>query len=327
MKNKEVSVVIPTYNMSKYIEKVIQAIMKQNYRPKEIIIVNDGSSDDTKEILHKLMITTKSIRPIDQENKGAVEATNLGIKNAQSEFILLIDADAILEESIWINEVIKEFEDEKVGAVGGQILTANKGNIWAKIMGYDLEYRYNRIKSKYVHHVSTCATMYRKKAFEEVGLFDKSYRYGYDHDMSYRLNNRGYKLIIKKEISVKHFWKETLRGYIKEQYYSAKGILNLINKYPNKKRGNEVAGIREYIQTPLTLISLIFLISSLFYKDLFIIFMLSFGIILVDRFIQAINIFKIKKDLECLFFQPFIHILRNITWSIATITYFLRINR
>src|SRR3989344_4703379 len=319
------SVVIPMYNMKSYIVPVLDAIYSQTILPEEIIIVDDGSKDGSSEEVTKFISSKEvgNIRLIKQKNEGAVSATNKGIFLSKQGLVCLIDSDAILLTNIWLEEVIKEFSDHKVGAVGGQIITLNKDNIWARIMGYDLEYRYSRISSKYVNHVSTCATMYRRKIFEEIGFFDKQFKYGYDHDISYRIKKKGYNLIILKTIEVGHFWKETLFRYLKEQFFSADGILKLIKKHPGKSRGNEVAGMGEYFHVPLFILFFTFLLISPVWNFLLYFSLLFLGVILLDRIYESYKIYTIKKDLLCFICLPFIHILRDFVWTLS-IFYFLK---
>lgn len=96
----DVSVIIPTYNDEKYIEECIQSIMKQDYDTNliQIIIINDGSKDNTKQICEKLASESKNILLINKENSGVSEARNEGLKKAEGKYILFLDADDMLEE-------------------------------------------------------------------------------------------------------------------------------------------------------------------------------------------------------------------------------------
>jgi len=87
----KVSVIIPTYSYSKYIEKAINSVLAQTYRDFEIIVVDDGSTDNTRKI-----IETKykdKVRYFYQENKGASAARNKGIKESKGEYLAFLDQD------------------------------------------------------------------------------------------------------------------------------------------------------------------------------------------------------------------------------------------
>ena len=86
------SIIIPLYNKERYVENAIKSILKQTITDYEIIIVNDGSTDSSKEIISKYV--SDKIRIIDhQKNKGLSAARNTGIKNATSDYVTFLDAD------------------------------------------------------------------------------------------------------------------------------------------------------------------------------------------------------------------------------------------
>ena len=93
-----VSIIIPVYNAGKYLEESLGSVLKQSYRNLEIICVNDGSTDDSPEILRKFKQDDSRIRIISRENQGAGVARNCGLENAKGEFVLFFDADDILKE-------------------------------------------------------------------------------------------------------------------------------------------------------------------------------------------------------------------------------------
>ena len=94
----EVSVIIPTYNREKFISECVQSVLAQTLPAREIIIVDDGSTDATYNILRDLgfnSLSTKKtvLRYFFQQNRGVSSARNLGIKEARSEYIALLDSD------------------------------------------------------------------------------------------------------------------------------------------------------------------------------------------------------------------------------------------
>lgn len=89
----KVSIIIPVYNKQKYLKKSIQSILEQTYDNFELIIVNDGSTDNSSEICHDFQKTDQRVRVIDIENNGVSNARNVGISNANGDYIQFIDAD------------------------------------------------------------------------------------------------------------------------------------------------------------------------------------------------------------------------------------------
>lgn len=92
-----VSVIVPVYNAEKYLKKCVQSIIGQSYGCLEIILVNDGSMDQSKIECQKLMEKDERIHLIDKKNEGAAEAKNVGIECAKGEFIMFVDSDDYIE--------------------------------------------------------------------------------------------------------------------------------------------------------------------------------------------------------------------------------------
>lgn len=93
----KISIIVPVYNAEKYIERCIKSIIKQTYTNIEIIVVNDGSNDSSKESLEK--IKDDRIIIINKENTGVSDSRNIGIKKATGDYIMFADADDYLEET------------------------------------------------------------------------------------------------------------------------------------------------------------------------------------------------------------------------------------
>lgn len=143
-KEKGISILIPAYNETLVIENCLMGIFNINYKQYEVLFINDGSTDDTLETLHKhldLIKTSKSklgklkhekvkeiyrsqkypsIWVIDKENGGKADALNTGIEFATNEIIITLDADSILEANA-LNEMNRALSDESVVAAGGLV--------------------------------------------------------------------------------------------------------------------------------------------------------------------------------------------------------------
>lgn len=108
MKHK-FSLIIPAYNVEKYIKKCLDSVLNQTYNNYEIIIINDGSTDNTSKILESYK-SNKKIKIINQENKGLSNARNTGVSNAKGDYILFIDSDDFIEKELLeiLNKTIKD---------------------------------------------------------------------------------------------------------------------------------------------------------------------------------------------------------------------------
>ena len=116
-----VSIIIPAYNAASYLEETILSIYKQSYSTWEVILVNDGSTDNTLELIRSL--NDRRITVINQKNAGVAAARNKGLHFAQGEYIVFFDADDLMTPDFLLERVDALNSDEGVGYVGGLIET------------------------------------------------------------------------------------------------------------------------------------------------------------------------------------------------------------
>lgn len=118
-----VSIIIPVYNAEKYLEKCITSIANQTMKDIEILVINDGSTDNSLNILDELSLRYNGkLKIYDKENGGAGSARNIGLKNANGEFIKFVDADDYLEVNI-LEKMYTIAKDNKVSLVRGNYQT------------------------------------------------------------------------------------------------------------------------------------------------------------------------------------------------------------
>ena len=103
MKEGLVSIITPCYNGAKYISETIESVLSQTYKDYEMIIVNDGSKDNSEEIINEYLKKDSRIKYIKQANAGAAAARNNGIRNAEGQYIALLDAD-----DVWHNDFLEK---------------------------------------------------------------------------------------------------------------------------------------------------------------------------------------------------------------------------
>jgi len=122
----KVSVIMPVYNAQNYVEEAILSILNQTYQNFEFIIINDGSTDKSLEIIQKYALQDNRIKVISRENKGLPYSLNEGIKLAKGKYIVRMDADDI-SISDRIERQLKFMENHlEVGIVGGAIISNHK---------------------------------------------------------------------------------------------------------------------------------------------------------------------------------------------------------
>jgi len=132
-----VSVIVPAHNEEKAIERTIQSLIKQEYPRKEIIVVDDGSTDGTYEIAQKF--AKKGLIKLVHREKASGKkdrAVNFGIIYSRGDIIVTVDADTLLEPSS-LSELIKPFRDQRIGAVSGNIRVLNRVNLLTRLQAYE----------------------------------------------------------------------------------------------------------------------------------------------------------------------------------------------
>ena len=136
MKNKNlkkiVTIVIPTFNEEKDVGNVIKSLHKQTFKNFEIIIVDDGSTDKTREIIRKF----KRVKLIEGQHKGPGFSRNLGAKNAKGKFLVFVDADMTFGKE-YIKNLISPMlkNDRLIGTTHDYEVVLNTKNIWGRCWG------------------------------------------------------------------------------------------------------------------------------------------------------------------------------------------------
>lgn len=133
---KKVSVIIPAYNAGKFIDKCLDSIVNQTYKNIEIIVVNDGSKDNTQQVVQKY-IDNYGIRLINQCNLGVSAARNTGMKYSSGDYLLFVDADDLLGHRA-IEELCMDYFEFNVDLACCDIVDKNSSEI-AKLMSEDTE--------------------------------------------------------------------------------------------------------------------------------------------------------------------------------------------
>ena len=197
------SVIIPVYNQKGMIETVVSAILGSTYKNIELIAVNDGSKDDTKEILDGLARRYPALKVIHKKNEGKRKAVASGFNVCRGKYVILIDSDSVIDENA-IKELMRAFRSNpEIGAVVGQakVWNANK-NILTKCQDAWYDYAFNIYKiceSTFgsVTCCSGCLAGYRKEAIAGFIPYWAESKIQYSDDRaltSFAIGSKKYKL-------------------------------------------------------------------------------------------------------------------------------------
>ena len=319
--NNSISALITLYNKQNTITKTLGSLLSQPRKFEEIIVVDDGSIDNSAEIVKGFMKKHKNIKYIFQNNQGVAKSLNVGLKMANTDFIAVLDGDVSLDKD-WLSKLMPYFENEKIAAVSGLTKIMNPKNIWAALSGYNVEYRQFKIEGDFVDHLSTTNVIYRKAVLDKIGLFDPEFIYGQDNEVSYRIIAAGYKLVLSKKTFCLHFWPESFMGFMKQRIHGAWARVMLIKKHPKRLAGDQVSSLRYFLELPLGLVFILSLISLLFYSSFFPVVVLVAILIYFFQFNEICFFFKNKKIFIGIFMPIFI-ILRTIAWMSGIINFFV----
>ena len=111
-----ISVIVPVYNVEKYLEECLESIKRQTYTDIEVILVNDGSTDRSKEICERYCEKNSRFKLVNQENKGLSGARNRGMLESKGEFISFVDSDDVLKEDM-LDQLMKQMTSEDIDIV------------------------------------------------------------------------------------------------------------------------------------------------------------------------------------------------------------------
>ncbi len=220
-----VSIVIPAYNAEKTIRSLLDSLMVLDYPEYEIIVVNDGSVDATKEIVERY-----SVRLIDQEHSGASAARDAGLRAARGEIVAYVDSD-VKVDCDWLRNLILPFKESGVAATTGQTIFLRNDKCTSWVRSLDIERR-NARRGEYTRLANGPNSAFRRDVLLEVGGFDPRWYHAEDTEVSYRIWQKGYRIRYVLEAIVHHAPEDDWRDFIRKRYRDARAFVRILSKYP-----------------------------------------------------------------------------------------------
>lgn len=228
-----VSVVIPAYNEEKVIAKTIASVLESTYPALEIIVVNDGSADNTSAVVKSSYGDRAGVILLEKENGGKSSALNLGFQRAAGEIIVAIDADTLLAQDA-ITLLINDFKDPAVAAVSGNVKIGNVHNLLTKwqhieyVTGFNLERRAFAAWDC-ISVVPGAIGAWRKSAVASCGYYEED-TLAEDTDMTLELLKNGYKVRFVEQAHAYTEAPSNLRSFLKQRARWSYGILQCLWK-------------------------------------------------------------------------------------------------
>src|SRR5690348_14262571 len=197
-----ISVVIPTFNRAQQVQVALRSVLAQTYAEFEVIVVDDGSSDTTREEIERFIGeqngTGKQIRFFSQSNQGPSAARNKGIAEARGDWIAFLDSDDqwLPEKLEWQRRAIEKFDGKCAACITDARLVDNLGldttvfheseKRYEETLGTDTQAAESLVETREPFWVSTL--LVRADIVKQVGCFDPKIGYAEDHDLLFRLS-------------------------------------------------------------------------------------------------------------------------------------------
>ncbi|MCX6149518.1 MAG: glycosyltransferase [Ignavibacteriales bacterium] len=235
-----VSIIVPVYNEGKVLKDSIKSLLELNYSNYEIIIVNDGSTDNTKIVGQSLvgirdgMNSKVRISLINKPNGGKSRALNAGIEYAKGEFVLCMDGDSHLSENT-LKFGITHFIDPMVGAVAGNVKVMNRKKILTDLQALEYLEGLNMPRSaqgflRLVNIIPGPIGIFRKRAIQDAGWYSSD-TFAEDADITLKILAAGWRIEYEPNAIS---WTEapaTLNQLLKQRYRWTRGIIQSIRKH------------------------------------------------------------------------------------------------
>jgi len=230
-----VTVIIPAYNEEKYIENTVKSVVDAEYdSDKQIIVINDGSSDNTGSILKRLQRQYPEVTALETNHIGKSRAMNEALKIARNDVVVVIDADSELEVQS-LRNLVRPLKEDGVAAVGGIVKVKNhkKSPItWFQRLEYLYASFFNSLCDRINGNIFTPGPIsaFRKSVVDiEKGFNTKIYLE--DVDMALRVIKRGYKIRIAEDAIVRTNVPETVKKWSKQRKRWMKGGIEVIKNH------------------------------------------------------------------------------------------------
>ena len=217
--NKFISVVIPNYNAGSTIGKCLEAVLSSKYDRFEVIVADDGSSDNSIGIINTFPCKLIQLH----KHAGASSARNTGARESAGEIIFFIDADCIVAEDT-LSLVNKAMSAQEAGVVGGSYTQLPYDSNFFSIF-QSVFINYSELKRKEPDYIASHSMAIERRIFEESGGFPEQFLpIIEDVELSHRLRRAGYKLQMAPEVLVRHIfnftlWKSLRNGFRKSRYW------------------------------------------------------------------------------------------------------------
>jgi prepilin-type N-terminal cleavage/methylation domain-containing protein len=229
----KVSIVVCSYNGGATLQQCLQSLLRLDYPDYEVIVVDDGSTDNTAALLERCA----SVRVIRQANRGLSAARNAGLFAATGAIVAYTDSDCFADTD-WLTMLVHQLQRTGAAAVGGPNLTPDDGWLASCVAASPGQPTHVLENDQVAEHIPGCNMAFRREALLAVNGFDCQYkRAGDDVDICWRLEQAGYWITFAPSGFVWHHRRQTVRAYLRQQagYGEAEALLRF--QHPDRFNG------------------------------------------------------------------------------------------
>ncbi len=231
-----VTIIVPCFNEGAVVQSSIRSLLALDYPRYEILVIDDGSSDDTFTKASELAGKHggAEVRVIRKPNGGKSRALNQGIRAARGSIVLCMDGDSKLTSDT-VREGVKHFMDPTIGAVAGNVKVINRSNLISKLQALEYIEGLNMARKaqgffRMVNIIPGPIGMFRKSALFDVGLYEHD-TYAEDCDLTLKLLLAGHKVVYERRCVALTEAPEDLLDLLKQRYRWTRGILQAVRKH------------------------------------------------------------------------------------------------
>jgi len=340
-----ISIIVPAFNEGKLLEGTVQSLVGMDYPKYEIILVDDGSSDDTRAVARTLVGIYRNgaveVRLVEKPNGGKSTALNAGIQISHYDFLLNVDGDSQLSPDT-LRKTIRHFVDPRLGAIAGNVKVLNRDNIWTTLQALEYVEGLNMARSaqsivKLVNIIPGPLGLFRKQAILDAGWYSSD-TFAEDADITLKIIRAGWR--VEYEPDAKSFTEapDRIVDLLKQRYRWTRGILQAVRKHRDLFFNPTINFGGSLVMWMMAFESLIWPIMNVFANAYFIfiavVFDMSYYLVYwwlsltILDLIAALYCVAVEKEevrlvFYSLFYRLFFILMIDVTKTFATIEEFL----
>ncbi|NJD23438.1 MAG: glycosyltransferase [Melioribacter sp.] len=344
-----ISIIVPVYNEGIVLQNSIESLLDINYPNYEIIIVNDGSTDDTASIAEELVGHQKGrnglvkISLINKPNGGKAKALNAGIQYSEAQFVLCMDGDSQLTPNS-LRMGIRHFIDPVVGAVAGNVKVQNRKHLLTDLQALEYLEGLNMPRSsqgflQMVNIIPGPIGLFRKTALRDAGFYSSD-TFAEDADITLKILAQNWKIVYEPNAIAYTEAPISIYQLLKQRYRWTRGILQAIRKHkrhlinPTVNFNNSIILWQMFYEALIwpamnIFVNLYFIIVALFYGLSSFIFLWWIGIAVLDLMAAVYCIAAEKEEFRlvpyAIIYRVVFILLIDVTKAMATVEEFLGI--